>query len=482
MVANILLLACLPSFLALSFPGVAIQLDQSATQDFTQGYIVNAVNEAENNPEQVYNLTIGYFLTRMNYQFYNVNFHNLKIAQNQVNLEYNSIDDVVTVVIGKIDIELSANFTLKWFGTYHGWASVVFKDAMIRIPAELSAHKSKLSLVFLKANITYSNFDFKLYSNNPLLAITGWLEYIWGFEYLFNSLTLNRIENIFKNLNGDIQKYFNSLPYLAYFGNQGLAVDYSPISVEVNKNNMIIFNLNGYFSLPKKNLQFPMKMDSYLPWALTSNVRIMLTDSFFNSYFWGLSSLGDLNFTLNRNTAPAYSNILTTDGLQLLLPGLYKTYGPGKAVSIAFSVLPYPTIALYTGSSIIKSVIQADIVVEDQSSYDILALSFRWNATTRIGLWFSQTKNVDSINYEIFVNSTQFSQYVIMTSNIGTVDLDALENALNFGISSIVMFLNPNITRNSLPLPIPKYLSISNPVTSVQNRNLEIGGTLDFNL
>ena len=292
MVANLLLLVCLPSLLALSFPGVAIQLGESATEDFIQGYIVNAVNLAEENPDQVYNLTIGYLFTKMNYKFYNVNFHNIKIAQNQVNLEYNSIDDVVTVVISKIDLALSANFTLDWFGTYHGWASVVFKNATFSIPAELAAHKNKASLIFQKASITYSNFDFKLHSDNPILSISGWLEYIWGFEYLFNSLTLNRIENILKNQNSKIAKYLNDLPYLSYFGNQGLAIDYSPISVEVNKNNMIIFNLNGDFSIPSKNLEYPQKMDSYLPWALNSNVRIMLTDYFFNSYFWGLSNLG----------------------------------------------------------------------------------------------------------------------------------------------------------------------------------------------
>lgn len=482
MVANFLLLACLPSFLALSFPGVAIQLDQSATQDFVQGYIVNGVNQAENNPDQIYNLTIGYLLTKMNYQFYNVNFHNLKIEKSQVNLQYNSIDDIVTVVVGKIDLELSANFTLKWFGTYHGWASVVFKDATFSVPAELSAHNNKAVLIFQRASITYSNFDFKLHSNNPILSISGWLEYIWGFEYLFNKLTLSKFENIFKNMNGEIQKYFNQLPYLLYVGSEGLAIDYSPISVEVNKNNMIIFNLNGDFSIPKKKLEYPTKMDSYLPWALTSNVRIMLTDYFFNSYFWGVSNLGDMNFTLSGKTSPNYASILTTDGLKLLLPGLYNTYGPGKSVSITFSVMPYPTISLYTGSSRIKSVLQADVVVEDQASYDILALSVKWNATTRIGLWFSQTTNIDSINYEVYVNSTQFSQYVITTSNIGEVSLDSLENALNFAISSIIMFLNPNILRNSLPLPIPKYLSISNPMISVQSRNLEIGGTLDFNL
>lgn len=482
MVANLLLLACLPSILALSFPGVAIQLDESATEDFIQGYIVNAVNDAEEKPDQIYNLTIGYFFTKMKYQFYNVNFHNIKIEQNQVNLEYNSIDDVVTVVIGKIDLALSANFTLNWFGTYHGWASVIFKNATFKIPAELGASKSKATLIFQKASITYSNFDFKLHSNNPVLSISGWLEYIWGFEYLFNSLTLNKIENIFKNQNSIIEKYFNNLPYLTYIGNQGLAIDYSPISVEVNKNNMIIFNLNGDFSIPKKNLEYPQKMDSYLTWALTSNVRIMLTDYFFNSYFWGLSNLGDLNFTLSSETVPSYSSILTTDGLKLLLPGLYNTYGSGKAVNISFSVLPYTTIALYTGTSRIRSTIQADIYIEGQGSDHILALSFKWNSTTRIGLWFSQSTNIDSVNYEIFMNSTQFSQYVIVSSNIGDVDLDSIQNALNFAISSIVMFINPSITKNSIPLPIPKYLSISNPVISVQNRNLEIGGTLDFNL
>ena len=189
-----------------------------------------------------------------------------------------------------------------------------------------------------------------------------------------------------------------------------------------------------------------------------------------------------MNFTLSPTTVPSYSSILSTDGLRLLLPGLYNTYGSGKAVNITFSVLPYPTISLYTGSSRIKSTIQADIYIQDQGSDYILALSFKWNSTTRIGLWFSQSTNVDSINYEIYMNSTQFSQYVIVTSNIGTVNLDSLQNALNFAISSIVMFVNPNFTKNSIPLPIPKYLSISNPAISVQSRNLEIGGTLDINI
>jgi hypothetical protein len=213
---------------------------------------------------------------------------------------------------------------------------------------------------------------------------------------------------------------------------------------------------------------------------ITTNTRIMLTDYFFNSFFWGLTTLGDLNYTFSPTNTPSYAKILTTDGLQVLIPGLYSTYGPGKAVSITFSLVPYPTISLYNGSSKIKMTLQADVSVQDAGNSEVLALSFRWNATTRLGLWFSQEGDADYVNYEVYMNMTEFSQYNVTVTNIGAVNLDNLQSALNFAFSSIVSFLDPGFTKNSIMLPIPKYLKISNPIVSIQSRNFQIGGSANF--
>lgn len=479
MVAIFYLLALCPAYLAvITFPGASAFLNQAACMNFAQTYLVHAINSAQSASEV--NYTASFLFTNMKFEFYNINFHNFKVDPNNIGLVFDYVTDTITMNITNVNLVASANFTLHWFGTYHGWTSFNFSQATFTIPTEIGAYRSKATFAFEKMSIQYSNFNFKFYSTNNFLSFLGYFEYIYGFESLFNSIVLSKLKNILKGQNDQIAAYLSDLPYLIYIGNQTIEFDYSPIDIDVTRDNGIQFNLVGESYISKGNQHSPYKTNSFFPWVINTDLRIQLTDYFFNTYLWSMLTVGDLNYTISSETNPNYAEMFSTTGMQLLLPGLYNTYGPNLPVSVVVSLVPYPTVSLAPGAAMLQGNLSFGFYVETGPDTSVLAFCTNVNLTTKLGLWFTEIGEEDFLNYEIYVNSTVFGQYVTVSSTIGNVDLSELQGAINWAIKSLIMFINPKLAIFAIKLPIPPFLSVSQGNIQVASRNVQIGGKASF--
>lgn len=479
MVAIFILLALCPAYLAaITFPGASAYLNQAACINFAQNYLVYAINSAQSATDV--NYTANFLFTNMNFEFTNINFHNFKVDSNNIGVVFDYVDDTITMNITNVNLVASANFTLHWFGTYKGWTSFNFTKATFVIPTEIGAYRSKATFAFEKMSITYSNFNFKFHSTNTFLSLLGYLEYIYGFESLFNSIVIGKMKNILRGQNDLIAAYLSDLPYTVYVGNQSIGFDYSPITIDVTRDNGIQFNLVGESYISNGNQHSSYKTNSFFPWSITTDLRIQLTDYFFNTYLWSITTIGDLNYTISAATYPEYSQMFSTTGMQLLLPGLYSTYGPGLPVSIVVKLIPYPTVSLSPGSAMLQGTLSFGFYVETGENSNVLAFCTNVNVTTKLGLWFTEIGEEDFLNYEIYVNSTQFGQYVTVTSTIGNVDLSELQGAINWIVQSLIMFINPKLAIFAIKLPIPPYLSVSQGKIQIASRNVQVGGKVNF--
>lgn len=473
------LLALCPLYLAaITFPGVSGYLSQAASINFVQQYLPFALSTAESTP--TFNYTSSFLFTSMKFEFYNVNFNNLQVNPDQISLSFDSVVDYITMNISQPNLVVSANFTLHWFGTYRGWTSFNFTDAIFSIPTEIGANRNKATFEFRRMSITYSSYRFKFYSNNAFLSTIGLLEYIWGFESIFNSIVLGKMKSLLMSQNNKISAYLNNLPYKVYVGNESLAINYSPIDIDVTRDRGIQFNLVGEAFINKDNKHSPYKMNSFLPWVINTDIRIQLTDYFLNTYLWSLTTLGNLNYTFSQMTYPNLADAFTTTGMQLLVPGLLSTYGPDLPVSVVASLLPYPSVSLYSGSAKASGTLSFGFYVQTDIDASVLALCFNTNVTTELGLWFEEIDDIDYLYYEIYVNSTEFTGYQVTQSTIGTPDLSDLQGAINWAIESLILFVNPKLAIYRIQLPVPTYLSITQGQVVAASRNVQVGGKVNF--
>ena len=69
---------------------------------------------------------------------------------------------------------------------------------------------------------------------------------------------------------------------------------------------------------------------------------------------------------------------------------------------------------------------------------------------------------------------------MVKSSNIGTINISALESAISFAIGSIIGFINPELGQYSIPLPLPDHMHLLNATLISYSRAIEIGGIPEF--
>ena len=429
------------------------------------------------------NLTVGFLLSTMQFHFHNISIHNFNLESNKVSISFNPKSDLVTLVISDFSMNTTANFNLTWLGkTYHGHTSVSLTNSTISFPITLSLQSKMPAIKIDAASGDLSSLLFHFTSTSSILNFLGYLEYIWPLNHIDELLIKHSLTHIGTRLNPVLNTYFANLSYFPVVAHADLEVDSYFLEFGLNSTSAFEAGIVGMFLVPSRPFDTPPveAMNASLPWQTTYNFRVQLTDFFVNSLMWALSDAGYLNRTINGGTYPSLKNYLTTTGLRLLLPGLAETYGENYAVSLQCGLGQYPTVSITSAKAAIFSTCVCTFTVQ-QSLLQMPGFTVMWDINTALTGMLNLTKAGVELSYEINIPDTVFSKFVVTSTSIGPVDVAGLESALNFGIESVINFINPELGQHALMIKLPEFMTLDSVSLVAYNRGIEIAGNPSFN-
>lgn len=465
---------------AIVHPGAKIAITQSAFQNFLDAYSSILVKEvlSGNIPDQYLNISLMF--TTMKFHFKNIKISNFNIPQSSGKVTLTPPDQI-NINFTNVDLLISADFDLQWFGHYKGNTSILLQNAQIYLPIEMKRVLNRPVIDFNRLDIVASKKRFRFHSNNYFLSTIGYSQYVWPINKLEDYITWRAIESISTKLNPTLSRFFNSLNYTFPVNNTNIALNYNFVEVFVSNPGFLDMGVTGGFLIPSNPTDTPPMayMNTLINWITKADFRLQLTDYFFISYFWALSETGVLNTTINAGTQPEMAAFLTTSALQLVIPGLEDTFGPNWPVTFVCGVGQYPIVNIVPGNINLNFSIYCTANVI-QSIITNQAFSFAWDIGSKLNGNLNQIGKKLFLHYNLNVPSTQFSNFRVMSSNIGNVDLSEVERAVQFSIASIISFINPLFGQSAIEVPLPGYTTITNPTINTIERAAEISATPIF--
>ena len=375
-----------------------------------------------------------------------------------------------------------ADFNLTWFGIhYKGNTSVSIINSNIIIPFKLSVKKQGPSVVLQKLSINYQNFSFHFHTNNKFLTFLGYGKYIWPLYSLVEGLILHSLTHIGNDINPVVKKLLNAIPYteVPY---KTTVIDLGLLAFGVNDSNSVVASSIGMFKNPNlKMLTDPVpQMNTSLNWQTGLPFRIQITDFFFNTWLFALSEAGYLNKTINGGTYPKFKNYLTTTGLSLLIPGFGNYYPPNQPVNLQCGLGQFPSVTITEGFVGIQSVAVCTFIVTQYVTNVTTAFTLTWNVNSSLIASLNATSSGTFLYYQVNLPATTFANFVVSNSIIGPVDVSSFESGVNFGLTNVLQFLNPEIGSAEIKIPLPSFMKLTDTTLISYYRAVELGGVPSF--
>jgi hypothetical protein len=460
-------------------PGVKTYIGQSTVQNFMNAYVPYWTNRIETGDLPDQNVSLSFMFTSMDFHLKNIKAPAFDIPTNSGVVEMVAPDYVKISFLG-VNLMVSADFDLFWFGHYKGNTSILIKNAFVQVPIRFERVLNKPVIHFDRIDILADKKRFRFSSNNLFLTALGYSQYVWPVNLLEDRLIWAGIEGITKSLNPVLSKFFGDLNYsFPVAGN--IAINYGFTNVYISKPGYLTLGVVGGFEIPANPFDYPpvQYMNEIINWLTTEDLRFQVTDFFFYTYFWALCETGYLNATINAGTVPQMANVLTTTALQLVVPELQETFGDNWPIELQCGVAHYPGVTIDpTGVHLNFSVICDMNVVK--SIIVTKALTFSWVGISKLDCGVALEDEKMYLLYNITAQNTNFNNFHISYSSIGNVDLKPLENAILFSAPTVIYYLNPMFGRSKIRVPLPGYTVISQTELKISNRAIEVGASATF--
>ncbi|OMJ88246.1 hypothetical protein SteCoe_9829 [Stentor coeruleus] len=481
MVGLILLLALVSASDKLYYPGMQGYFDQSCFQTLLQEYIPHKLNSIADHPPKEISITTSFLGTKMHFTFFNIEFHNFTLTPSQVSTSFETKNSKIITTLKSTSLWVSGNFTLKWFGNYEGYVSVQLLDSNITMPLAIDTSLNKIVLLLYPFTITPTYFNYVFKSNNRFLTSLKWLEYIWPVEWVMKEFVLRSFTRAVIKLNPSISYFFNELTYYQEFGTKDLALDYRVISLGVHNNSYVQAGVSGQVLVPSlKYASSPYALNETIPWTSTGPFRLQITDYFFNTFLWGLSTAGYLNNTYKTLMFNNVTFPLTTLSLRMVIPQLYETFGANGNISFTLVTKEFPMANTINGGLQVSATeICTVLVTTSEGVYE--AFTFSFDMTTKILGVLENLNTGVFLNYKIGINETVLSNYYMYPGGtVQNIDISTIASAVQWGLTSFFEYYLPLFGQYSIKLPLPETMSIQDPKISVYNRAIEITGVPSF--
>lgn len=481
MAGFILLLSLVSASDKLYYPGMQGYIDQSCFQTLLQEYIPNKLSTIAENPPKEVPITASFLGTKMHFTFFNIKFHNFTLTPSQVSTTFENKNSKIETILTATSFWVTGNFTLKWFGNYEGYASVQLLDANITMPLAIDTSSNKIVLLLYPFSITPTYFNYVLKSNNRFLSSLKWLEYIWPVEYVMKEFVLRSFTRAVIKLNPKISYFFDELTYYQEFGTKDLALDYRVISLGVHNNSNIQAGISGQVLVPSlKYASSPYELNMTIPWTSTSPFRIQITDYFFNTFLWGLSTAGYLNNTYKSLVFNNKTFLLTTSSLRMVIPQLYTAFGANQNVSFILVTKEFPMAIMSNGGlNVLATEICTVLVATSEGVYE--AFTFSFDVMSKLSGFLENMSTGVFLNYRIDVNETVLSNYYMYPGGtVPDVDISTIASAVQWGLASFFEYYLPLFGQYSIKLPLPETMSVQDPKINVYSRAIEITGVPSF--
>lgn len=461
-------------------PGAKSFIGQSTFQSFMNSYVPHWTSQMESGQLSNVNFTLSLMLTSMDFRLKNIKMPIFNVDNNSATVVMTA-PDLLTITFTGVDLLISADFDLYWFGHYVGNTSVYLQNATIVMPIKFQRVLNKPVIHYDRLDINAEKKRFRFSSNNLLLSALGLSQYIWPINLLENRIVWTGLEGISKSFNPVLSKFFGDLNYTYPVGNTNIAVNYGFTNIYISKPGYLTLGVVGGFEIPANPFDVPpvQYMNEIINWATTEDFRFQMTDFFFYSYFWALCETGYLNVTVNSGTFPQFAPYLTTSGLQLVIPGLQETYGDNWPLSIECGVAHYPSVTIdSSGIHLSLSVVCHLLVIKSIISSE--ALVFSWQMQSDLTTGVSSNSSDLYLQFNTSSSSTVFNNFQVLRTNIGPVNLKPLESAILFSLPSILHYINPMFGRTKIKIPLPGYTQVAETKSTTGYRAMEIGAKLKF--
>ena len=460
------------------YPGAKAYLDIQVFESLMNSYIPTI------QPSEIsdLNVTVGFLLSTMNFNFHNVSIQNFNLESSKVSISFNPKSDMITLVITDFSMNTTANFNLTWLGkTYQGHTSVSLTNATIKFPITIKLKSQMPSILIDAASGDLSSLLFHFKSSSHFLSLLGYLDYIWPLNHLDELLLKHSLSHIGTRLNPVLNAYFSALSYFPVLSQADLMLDSYFLEFGLSSPSSFEAGIVGMFLVPSRPSDTPpvLGMNASLPWQTQFPFRVQLTDFFLNSLLWALSDSGHLNRTISGVTSPSLKNYLTTTGLRLLVPGLAAKYGENLPVSLQCGLGQYPASTISPNKVAITSSCLCAFTVK-QGLIELPGFTLVWRIDTSLAGMLNARGDGLELSYEVNIADTVFSQFNVTSSSIGVVDVVGLESALNFAIESVINFIDPNRGQHTLMIKLPEFMTMDNVSLVAYNRGIEIAGTPSF--
>lgn len=462
------------------YPGAKTYIGVDALENLANAYIPHLITKASTSKIPDYPLTIKGLLSQMHFNFTNIEFSKFSIGTNGISVLLDAKSSEVTLQVSGVTVLLSANFTLNWFGTYHGYLSLSLTDALLKFPVTLKESNTIANFVINTVTGNFTSLKFHFVSSNKFLTALSYLEYVWPLYKLDEYLIMHSLTHIGTQLNPGIAFFLKDLAYYEQLGTKDLAIDYRFLALGVQSAQNIQADIEGKFLVPSKKLDLPpYRMNTTLNFMSTASFRLQLTDYFFNTFLWALSDAGYLNQTIDGTNLPELKKYLTTSALRLLVPGLEETFGENLPIVIGFGLGQYPTVQIIENSMKLNTMGVANFFVTKGNS-ELLAFTVSFNANSAVRGSLYTTETGAYLHCKVNLASSLITNVVVGYSAIGNIDLNNINEGLNWALQSLSGYLYPNLGEFDIKLPIPSYIQLNNPTILVYNRAIEVAGEPNF--
>ena len=463
------------------YPGAKSYIGAGVLNNLADSYIPALIHKIGTEKIPDLPLTVGLLLSKMHFNFTNIQIAEIILPPSSISVSLDPKTSMVTLMFKQLSLDISADFTLDWFGNYTGYTDLNLLIFNLEVPMTLSEKNSIPTFTFDKILGDYSQIDFTFSSNNRVLSLLKWLDYVWPLNKIDNYLIKHTLTNLFTRLNPYIAMFLKDFSYYGQLGTKDIALDYRFINIGVVSAQNIEADIRGDFLVPSKKFDTsPYTMNTSLNFMTTSAFRLQLTDYFFNTFLWALSDAGYLNVTVTSETAPLVAKYLTTTSLRLLFPGLVSTYGDNVPVVINLGAAQYPTVVITDNVVTALATGIANFYVIPLEKASTLAFSVHFNVTSAVGGYINNTETGTYLYYKINLANTMISNPIVAYTAIGSIDIQNIDSALNFLLQSLIGYINPAFGQFPIKLPIPKCMVLNNATIIAYNRAIEIAADPGF--
>ncbi|CAG9321135.1 unnamed protein product [Blepharisma stoltei] len=472
------------SFICLSAlalrPGIRTSISQNALINIKNSIVPNVITEIQANKIPDFDVKFG--LLKINIT--DIQFLEFNLTAENVGVKL-VIDDTISYINLEL-INLSFNATSKIaFRTpflVKGTISSSLENTNLTIPIKIGTNKGKVSLEILAARGNLDSFKMRIKTDSQIISFFQLFNHFLPINMLTNAYKRKLVTHIGESFNPQIQKILNSIVYVEEIPNLPLSIDYHIEALQVVQNQYIEGLINGTFFLTKKPKLVPNVTLPEIPpaWVSSQDFKIQISEYFFDTFLWGLQDSGILNINITNDIIPKEIPItLSTTGLSEILPNLPKVYGNDKPINMNCIVSSPPQFTISEVGTLLSNS-YCDFVVTTAENAFKTAFRLNMQAMTQFTGYVVNNSTGVYLFGSILPNSTEFTVFTATNSTIGPINLQDVQDALNYFADAIANYIDQKIENQGIVLPIPPTSQVEN-ATMVMNENfIEIGFTKRF--